>query len=755
MIRTWDWYEKLYWDYETFLIQPGMQAPPPVCCQLAYNDDPGEILHANFDVKRLEKNLWDALRNPRLQLVAHSAGFEYLVTKAWRTGWIDLLIKAAEEGRFVCTIVDEKLIRIARGDRTEGYGLDDVCNKWLIPHTLQKDNPWRKRFGELWGIPVADWPEQDLPTGPTAYAMEDLIVRKVHKTQRQRVEERIFVDSAPQFRAEITFKSTSAWGFPVDLAAARRLAVETDETLNQFKEQLIAAKILQSEKKKGEFVWVKKKAVATPIITQAYLDMGREPPRGGITATMVKTAYKRAGLEAPDLKRDDEVTEDILNDARDAGADMSVVVGNIKLDEEACLNSGHPLMLAYTRYGQSTTIKSKINRTVRAGEAGKPVQCSYNVLVATGRSSCRQGDDPEPGEAYTAFGMQIQNLPRAGEEFEDDDGKKQNKQGVREIFVAPGYYEHLQRDPEWLQLMKLCAGTKLYPDECIVSVDFDAFEMRTWAQCCLTILGYSDLAKILNDARRCPHIEMGTRLFNEFNEAGLTWEEQYAWGYDLKQSDKKLLKKVRGTAKGPNFGLPGGMGWARLMDYCRLQYGVVLSEEQAKRACAVWREMYSEAQHYLDEITAMVGRRRGSKAEIIQLVSNRVRGEVGFCDGSNGFFQGLAADGAKASGWALYKEAYANYRSPFYGSRPLGFVHDEWLYAVKRRVLHEAAHRMRDVQLGAAQPYCPDVILSASPAAFYRWSKPAGDPYYMKNGRLSTFEDGGELICFEEVPLYT
>lgn len=276
-----------------------------------------------------------------------------------------------------------------------------------------------------------------------------------------------------------------------------------------------------------------------------------------------------------------------------------------------------------------------------------------------------------------------------------------------------------------------------------VSVDFDAFEMRTWAQTCLWILRYSALADILNDDARCPHIEMGTRLWDagaHFVASGRTWAEQYAWGYGLKRTDRDLIKKVRGNAKGPNFGLPGGMGPQRLQDYCYTNYGVELTLAQAEHATRVWREIYPEAQPYLDWVSEQVGRKRGSRNTIEQFVSKRLRGDVGFTDASNGYFQGLAADAAKAAGWALWREAYVNTKSPLYGCRPLAFVHDEWVYEIPLDRLHEAAYHMAKVQQQAAQAYCPDVKITCSPAAFFRWSKAAGDPMHDKHGRLIPYE---------------
>jgi DNA polymerase I-like protein with 3'-5' exonuclease and polymerase domains len=214
---------------------------------------------------------------------------------------------------------------------------------------------------------------------------------------------------------------------------------------------------------------------------------------------------------------------------------------------------------------------------------------------------------------------------------------------------------------------------------------------------------------------------------------GITVEQAYALKGDAK-------KKLRGVAKGPNFGLPGGMGAARLMDYCRLSYGVELTLERAQQACQVWRKTYREAQPYLDWVSYLVGQKRGSKATIEQFVSKRLRGKVGFCDAANGFFQGLAADIAKDAGWRLVEQAYEVKSSPLYGCRPVVFVHDEWLYEVPLDRLTEAGELAASIMTKTAMEWCPDVLFTASPAASLRWSKAAGDPVRDKAGNLIPFE---------------
>lgn len=745
----------LYLDYETFLFQPGCQAPPPVVLSFARDQNPVQLLHANFDRQALETLLWDALLDKNTTFVAYHAATEFVVTLAWRTPWVGLLFQSMRDGRWHDPYVDEKLLRIAKGDRREVGNLAQTLDEYMIPHNVDKSSHWRLRYGELWDVPIDRW-HVEAP-GAYEYSAGDIAVRDLHQKQRARANPAHLAHSPALMHTAVSLALTSAWGFPVDLVQAETLYVETQERLDRYRQELVAAGLVQAKFEKGSIKWSQKKAPATERIVAAFAALGREAPRNDVTHTALNKAYAATGypLQAPYTDRD-KIKDRDVEEAIKAGCDPDALQGNISLNADACEKSQDPVLEHYSEFGQARTVQGKALRLVVAGKANKPIQTRYGECLATGRTSSSQGEDPEPGEAFSAYGTQIQNLMRAGEEVLDPiTGKVIGaKWGQRECFVAPGYDDWLVRNPRWRKLKEMCAkDLTLLPDEVIVSVDFDAFEMRTWAQICLEILGYSDLAAILNDTRRCPHIEMGCRLHDagEHYVESDDWQVQYAWAYGLKKTDKKLLKAVRGLAKGPNFGLPGGMSWARLMDYCWLNYRVALTEAQAKFACAVWRDIYREAQPYLDHISEVIlGGKHGGKGTIIDEVSGFVRGDVGFCDASNGYFQARAAAAATAAGWALMEEAYERTNSPFYGARPLAFVHDEWLFAVRRDRLHEAAHRMRDVQLATAQRFCSGVILTAAPAAFYRWNKSAGDPCYIKDGKSSSFEAGGELVPYEE-----
>jgi DNA polymerase I-like protein with 3'-5' exonuclease and polymerase domains len=155
----------------------------------------------------------------------------------------------------------------------------------------------------------------------------------------------------------------------------------------------------------------------------------------------------------------------------------------------------------------------------------------------------------------------------------------------------------------------------------------------------------------------------------------------------------------------------------------------------------LWREQWREAGRYLDLISRLVGR-KGSRVQIEHLFSKRLRGGVGYCDAANSFFQGLAADAAKAGKvelmYAMYEKGYDDL---VYGCRELIFIHDEVVLEIPLERLHEAAYAARDRFVGGAQTFVPDVPLTASPAAMLRLSKAAGDPVHDAKGRLICYED--------------
>jgi hypothetical protein len=146
-----------------------------------------------------------------------------------------------------------------------------------------------------------------------------------------------------------------------------------------------------------------------------------------------------------------------------------------------------------------------------------PLTLWPNVLVETGR---------------TAYGGVIQQFPRAPGrwvEIETVDGKKRiYVPSLRECIVArPGH---------WLG-----------------SCDYETGELVTWAQACIYLVGRSDLATALLSGVK-PHDALGATTM------GMGYEEFLR----RRKAKDRMCVDIRQASKPTNFGVPGGMGDAKM-----------------------------------------------------------------------------------------------------------------------------------------------------------------------------------------------
>jgi DNA polymerase-1 len=388
----------------------------------------------------------------------------------------------------------------------------------------------------------------------------------------------------------------------------------------------------------------------------------------------------------------------------------------VSADRDALMESGDPDLVAL-----GDNEPEKVRETYLPWlETGidRPISLRPNVLVASGR---------------TSYDGLIQLLPREG--------------GVRDCFKArPGYV--------------------------YCSVDYAALELCTLAQVCLWILDRSQMAETIN-ATGDPgslHTALAASM------CGITAEEMTA---RIKRKDEEA-KKYRQAAKALNFGLPGGMGAAKLVlakrkknegstelpdgtkipgiRFCVLiggqeRCGVEKVTEWKGRAtppiCKAcvelvetklrpqWFDQWPEIKAYFAWIANRVG--EGGVGELPAPMTERVRGGLDFTNGANTMFQSPAADGAKNALRKLVRESYLDSHSSLYGTRPIMFVHDEIIAEMPEERAHEAGPRMADLMVSAMREYVPDVCIRAEPALMRHWVKSA-EPTY-RNGLLIPWED--------------
>ena len=104
--------------------------------------------------------------------------------------------------------------------------------------------------------------------------------------------------------------------------------------------------------------------------------------------------------------------------------------------------------------------------------------------------------------------------------------------------------------------------------------------------------------------------------------------------------------------------------------------------------------------------------------------SGRIRGNVGYTDGANSPFQGLAADLAKDAIWHITQECFLP-GSPLFMCRVVLFMHDEIILQAPVEIAAEAAERVSQLMLEAARRWCPEVPTKAAPWISLWWDKRA------------------------------
>jgi DNA polymerase I-like protein with 3'-5' exonuclease and polymerase domains len=166
------------------------------------------------------------------------------------------------------------------------------------------------------------------------------------------------------------------------------------------------------------------------------------------------------------------------------------------------------------------------------------VHPKYTVMVRTGRTS--------------SSGPNVQQIPRKG--------------GLREVFVAS-------------------------PGHLLLAVDYRFIELCTLAAECQARYGHSTLADVIREGLD-PHGYTAALLL------GMDLKDFTA----LEQTDPMRYKQLRQNAKALNFGIPGGLGAASLVQYARHTYGVELTLDQAEEFRGrLIHDVYPELGQYLSE----------------------------------------------------------------------------------------------------------------------------------------------------------
>jgi len=719
-------------DLETFMIEPGGGSPPPVCGGWTCYDDgalQSGVVHVNGDAEGdwtpasgdatpalaqlyrwgIERVRAEAAKGRTARFVNHNIVFDLAVVCAAYAdadpSLISLVFQAYDEGIIEDTMIREQLIDIAAGSLgwvrgvmsprgtkiKRAYTLKDLAKRRLN-EDLDKTT-WRTGYASLVDVPLAQWPQgaKDYAIDDTGYALG------VYLHQRDEAMEDIeggeIPNSIEQARAHWALYLMSVWGIRTDGARVARYKHELELRLRVFEDALKVVGFIRAKEGTKD-----KKLIETTILELHDSDRwpaGHELARTEKGAVSMKAQSIDDLLEALDLNlvpakavEVDGRKKEPVEFALDLARKLPVIPGDVVTDLD-----GHPMskkIAGLALLAWHTSTQKLLGTYIPPLEDGSkyPINCRYQPLVASGRTSCTSPN--------------LQNLPK--------------ERGVRECYRAR-------------------------PGMVFSSVDYEALELHTLAQACLTLLGKSKLAEALNDGVD-PHLLFAVEQL--IGDPDLNYDTAKKIRKDQAHPRNKEIVHARNTAKAALFGLPGGLGAPTFVAFCKAS-GILITIEQAIEIKKKWMIQFPEMRDYFKKIASdlRIDDNGEEVASVEQLFSARIRGGARYTAACNSVFQGLGSDVGKAACYDLAKACYVPGHNPIlYGSRTIVFVHDETIMEHPIETAHERAMEQARIMVEAGKPFCPDVPLKAEPALMYYWSKDAV-AVYDENKRLVPWVPSG------------
>lgn len=690
-------------DTETFLIAPGRAAPRMVCTSYAFDKHNKGLLHAKDPKCRA---LWiKALK--RYRIIGLNIAYDMAVVLNEWPELANLIFDAYAQGRIEDIKLNQRLLDIengclegkwAKGKRVKyRYSLKALAERLLLKFRQKGEDSWQLRYGSLYHETDCNrW-----PSDARKYAIDDAAdllpmdeIQQAQSTLR---------NSGAQAFADFALHLMSCRGIITDPVACNRLIKATQAEIERCRKLCIKHELINPVTGKKSIKDARARLL-THLGGKARLKelkhalREREAQNAQKLQTKVDKIKFDFGLSDQEydavcsklerLQAKNISHKELLKRwPYDAALYIAIrsleqperaftikgirctKKGAIKVDAEACKASGDPVLKAYATYTSAKTLLKKTERMMLGSRI--PLQTSYQSLIETGRTSSRANDAPLVGDNF-------QNFRRNALKTDQNE----ELPGQRECIIArPGYV--------------LC------------SIDFDAAEMRSFAQLAIWQLGYSRLAEVLN-AGRDPHLALAAKSILRIS---------YERAQKLLKAGDKKVKQARQYAKIPNFALLGGGGWSILSDFAKA-YDIVLTDDAAKELYEAFHEAWTEVRPMHKYFGSFVHK------QYTHPISKRRRYLTRYAQACNNPFQGLTADAAKYACTLLAREMYSPSGS-LYGSYAVLFQHDEVIFELDEQYYSEHAWRAAKIMVDAYNAWTPDVRMTAQPAIMRRFAKGA------------------------------
>ncbi len=629
-------------DTETYLIQPTDAAPKPVCCSWADAEKSWVT-----DPWSMETAICFA--DPQIIFVGANIAYDLVLLMRWIPKLIPSIIRALDEGRVFDVQMRERMVHLATIG-SKGYpmfpSLADLTMKHLkidVSASKKGDDIWRLKYGTLDGIPFSEWPREAID-----YALDD--ARHTFDVFREQGSlGNIQPTEQMQVQAAVVLNAIGVWGFAINQEKR-----EVIKTALETKAAALHAKIDKfgwtgegSAKRLRDLVekaWHYKHfrfLQTNASVTGAQIDeaVWQQHVAPNLNIKTIMEASLKAGAPLPGMSFAPGVDwQQWYKEAMKNLEEVPMTKNGVSTAGEVLETLGG-VVKEFAIYTELRHVEKMIENYV-APYKYETAHPRFVPLVTTGRTGCRGSESSG----------QLQNVPRKDKARADE--------GFRTMFQAR-------------------EGTQLG------TVDYAQLELCTLAAT-IRVMFPSAVCTLGDaiDAGKDVHCVTGGLFI------GVAYDAMIAG----KKSDERI-GQARQASKAINFGKPGGLGVPAMVVYARTNYGVDMSVKQMYALDRAWKQAWPEVPSlYLKHSADMVNS-SPTGTFTAKTITGRLKANCIYTEGSNYPFQGLAADGAKAALWSIWKESilgwywnhypdepgygYEYKDSPLRDSHLVNFIHDE------------------------------------------------------------------------------
>lgn len=713
------WKRIVGFDSETFKITNNV-APQAVCLSFFELGGRGGYL---LDDKAGFAHLKELLLDDDVLLIAQNASFDCVVAAVHSPVLNALISRAYKRGRLHCTKIRQQMLTVSdTWNDGELHKFVSSSNGSQSLHSLagmvqfyfdidisasKKQDAWRLRYGELYGIPISQW-----DSAAVDYAINDAYYAVLAWLAQEQEAQRL-----------------NTW---IRAATGNQKV----DVLQDAPRQAYCDFIL------GFVGGVRGVRINPDRIEAAAQDLTKKHHKG-----MPDLLDFGLYVEAPRVARGFKIQKGRLQHLFHRALTIMGLADNPEF------------------YNVKKGVAPSVNTiSTAASKRAELISCVYKTLASRRTFDTRQRIDQQDLDDLDMIVKLIKRVVESEKQWKEiatflnslSRAKLNPDNRLRfqfSAFVATGRTSSAK--PNLQQIPRGGAARSCFEPEAghvYMIADYSAAEFRTLGQINEDEAGAgsSEIARRYRENRSFdPHLFAASRMWELERHEPMPFEQALVIYNDSADPRRADLKKYRQTAKALNFGLAGGLSAQGFIGYARVS-GLEFTLPEAEKLVAMWREVWVEMDGYFKRRERIYNSGVDIDDDPRKIYVFNRDGRARYCSkmttSCNTPFQGLAAAGMKQALIMIWEECMFSRNSPLHGACPVLMVHDELVLEIPHdgseesmKKIRAAAARFGELMVRGMEVFTPDVPAEAEAALSTRWTKEA-EPLYNLYGDLEIWQ---------------